>query len=50
MTFAPLAPTIYVPPTRITRDTFVIHHVQPALVEPLFVYFNSMVILGEEPW
>jgi flavorubredoxin len=27
----------------------VIHQVQPALGEPLFVYLNSMVILGEEP-
>ena len=26
-----------------------IHQVQPALGQPLFVYLNSMVILGEEP-
>ena len=49
MTFAPIAPTTYVPPTRIAADTYVIHQVQPALGEPLFVYLNSMVILGEEP-
>lgn len=49
MTFAPIAPTIYVPPTQIAADTFVIHQVQPALGQPLFVYINSMVILGEEP-
>ena len=49
MTFAPIAPTIYVPPTKIAKDTFVIHQVQPALGQPLFVYLNSMVILGEEP-
>ncbi len=49
MTFAPLAPTSYVPPTRIAGDTFVIHQVQPALGQPLFVYLNSMVILGKEP-
>jgi len=48
-TFAPIAPTTYVPPTRIAADTYVIHQVQPALGEPLFVYLNSMVILGEEP-
>jgi flavorubredoxin len=49
MTFAPTAPTTYVPPTRIAADTFVIHQVQPALGQPLFVYLNSMVILGKEP-
>jgi flavorubredoxin len=49
MTFAPLAPTITVPPTEIARDTYVIHSVQEALGQPLFIYLNSMVILGEEP-
>ena len=49
MTFAPIAPTIYVPPTQVAKDTFVIHQVQPALGQPLFVYINSMVILGKEP-
>lgn len=49
MTFAPIAPTTYVPPTLIAADTYVIHQVQPALGQPLFVYLNSMVILGSEP-
>jgi flavorubredoxin len=49
MTYAPIAPTIPVPPTEIAADTFVIHSVQQALGEPLFIYLNSMVILGEEP-
>jgi flavorubredoxin len=49
MTFAPVAPTITVPPTQIARDTFVIHQVQEALGQPLFIYINSMVILGDEP-
>jgi flavorubredoxin len=49
MTFAPIAPTTYVPPTRIANDTFVIHQIQPALGQPLFVYLNSMVIRGREP-
>jgi len=49
MTFAPLAPTTYVPPTQIAADTWLIHSVQPALGEPLFVYLNSLVILGAEP-
>jgi len=48
-TFTPLAPTIYVPPTQVAKDTFVIHQVQEALGEPLFVYLNSMVIKGKEP-
>jgi flavorubredoxin len=49
MTFAPIAPTIYLPPTRVARDTYVINQVQEALGQPLFVQINSMVILGEEP-
>ncbi len=49
MTFTPIAPTMYVPPTQVAKDTFVIHQVQPALGQPLFVYINSMVILGKEP-
>jgi len=49
MTFAPIAPTIAVPPVKVAADTYVIHQVQPALGQPLFVYINSMVILGEEP-
>jgi flavorubredoxin len=49
VTFAPIAPTIYIPPTKVADDTFVIHQVQPALGQPLFVYINSMVILGKEP-
>jgi flavorubredoxin len=48
-TFAPVAPTTRVPPTPIAPDTYVIHQIQPALGEPLFVYLNSMVILGAEP-
>jgi flavorubredoxin len=48
-TFAPLAPPTYVPPERIAPDTWLIHSVQPALGQPLFVYLNSLVILGSEP-
>jgi flavorubredoxin len=47
--FAPLAPTIHVPPTKVADGTYVIHQVQEALGEPLFVYLNSMVIVGEQP-
>jgi flavorubredoxin len=49
MSFAPLAPTMCFPPSQIAADTWVIHQVQPALGQPLFVYLNSMVILGAEP-
>ena len=49
MTFAPIAPVDYVPPTRIAPDTYVIHQVQRALGQPLFIYINSLVILGKEP-
>lgn len=49
MTFAPVAPTIYLPPTKIAPDTYVINQVQEALGQPLFVQINSMVILGKEP-
>lgn len=49
MTFAPLAPTTYVPPTQVADETFVIHQVQHALGQPLVVYLNSMVIRGREP-
>jgi flavorubredoxin len=48
-TFAPIAPTIRVEPTKVAPDTYVIHQVQEALGQPLFVYLNSMVILGKEP-
>jgi flavorubredoxin len=48
-TFAPIAPTDHVPPTRIAKDTWVIHSLQRALGEPLWVYLNSMVITGAEP-
>jgi flavorubredoxin len=49
MSLAPLEPTITVPPTEVAPDTYVIHSVQEALGEPLFVYLNSLVILGKEP-
>jgi flavorubredoxin len=48
-TFAPIVPTIKVPPTPIADDTWLVHSVQPALGQPLFVYLNSLVILGAEP-
>jgi flavorubredoxin len=49
MTFAPLAPTTYAPPTEVAPETFVLHSIQPALGQPLFVYLNSLVIRGAEP-
>lgn len=49
MSFAPIRPKISVPPTKIAADTYVIHSVQEALGQPLFIYLNSMVILGKQP-
>jgi len=49
VSFTPLAPRTYVPPSKIAADTWVIHQVQPALGQALFVYINSLVILGAEP-
>jgi flavorubredoxin len=49
MAFTPLVPIHRVPPSKIAKDTFLIHQVQEALGQPLFVYINSMVILGREP-
>jgi len=49
VTFTPLAPTTYFPPERVAPGTYVIRQVQEALGEPLFVYLNSMVIVGEQP-
>jgi flavorubredoxin len=49
VTFAPVAPTITVPPSRIAPDTWLIHSVQEALGQPLFVYLNSLLVLGAEP-
>jgi flavorubredoxin len=49
MTFTPLAPTVHFAPTKVADDTFVIHQVQDALGQPLSVFINSMVILGEQP-
>jgi flavorubredoxin len=49
LSFPPVCPTVAVPPTKIAADTWVIHQVQRALGEPLDIYINSMVILGDEP-
>jgi flavorubredoxin len=49
MSYAPVAPTNRVAPEQIAPDTWLIHSVQQALGEPLFVYLNSMVITGAEP-
>jgi flavorubredoxin len=47
--FAPLPPTTRAEPTLIAKDTWVIHSLQKALGQPLYVYLNSMVIRGSEP-
>lgn len=45
----PPAPSVYVPPTQVGPDTYLIHSVQEALGAPLFVYLNSLLIAGDEP-
>ena len=40
MTFTPIAPTVHFPPSKVAADTYVVHQVQPALGQPLFVYLN----------
>jgi flavorubredoxin len=49
MTFTPTPPSIRVTPEPIAADTWLIHQVQQALGQPLYVYLNSMVITGDEP-
>jgi flavorubredoxin len=49
MSFEPLPSCTYVPPSKIATDTWVIHSVQQACGQPLFVYLNSLLILGSEP-
>jgi flavorubredoxin len=49
MTYAAVAPTVRAEPEQVAPDTWVIHHVQEALGQPLFVYLNSMVINGAQP-
>lgn len=48
-TYAPRRPTIRAEPTKVAEETWVIHSIQEALGQPLFVYLNSMVIRGSEP-
>ena len=50
MSFAPVAPTIRVEPLKIAPDTYVLHSVQRAMGDPpLYVFLNSLVIVGREP-
>ena len=48
-TFAPIAPPMHIPPSQVAADTWLIRSIQPALGQPLFVYLNSLVIVGAEP-
>jgi len=42
-------PTYHQDPTQVAEGTYVIHEVQHALGQPLSVYINSSVIVGEQP-
>jgi flavorubredoxin len=47
--FTPAPPARRVPPLEIARDTYLIRQVQEAIIGPLTVYMNSLVINGAEP-
>jgi hypothetical protein len=49
MAFEPIAPELAHEPLEIAPETFVVHQIQPACGQPLFVYLNSLVIRAEEP-
>jgi flavorubredoxin len=49
MAFTPLAPSVQFAPLEIAPETFLIHQVQAACGQPLYVYLNSLVIRGKEP-
>jgi flavorubredoxin len=49
MSFAPEVPTVRAEPEKLAPDTWLVHSVQVALGQPLYVYLNSMVITGAEP-
>ncbi len=49
MAFEPIPPTVHHPPLKIADDTWLIQQVQEALIGPLYVYLNSLVIKGREP-
>jgi flavorubredoxin len=49
MSFAPIKPEVHHPPLKIADDTWLIQQVQEAVIGPLYVYLNSLVIKGPEP-
>ena len=49
MSFEPLKPEVHHPPLKIADDTWLIQQIQEAMIGPLWVYLNSLVIKGREP-
>ena len=49
MSFEPVKPEVHHPPLKIAEDTWLIRQTQEAIIGPMTVYFNSLVIKGSEP-
>jgi len=49
MSFEPVKPEVHHPPLKIADDTWLIRQTQEAIIGPMTVYFNSLVIKGPEP-
>jgi flavorubredoxin len=49
MAFDPIAPKVHHPPLKVADDTWLIQQMQEAVIGPLWVYLNSLVIKGPEP-
>ncbi len=48
MAFEPIKPETHHPPLKIADDTWLIQQIQEAIIGPLWVYLNSLVIKGPE--
>jgi flavorubredoxin len=49
MAFEPIMPTVQYPPLQVAEDTWLIRQMQLAVIGPLWVDLNSLVIKGAEP-
>ena len=49
MAFEPLKPSVHHAPLKVADDTWLVQQMQEAVIGPLWVYLNSLVITGPEP-
>ena len=49
MSFDPVKPAVHRPPLKVADDTWLIQQIQEAVIGPMWVYLNSLVIKGSEP-